>query len=100
MKKQKFITFILSLMVVLVLVACSAGTSPAPSSPASGSGTLDGKTLVETRCTACHGINRVQQKRKASDWPTIVDSMISRGANLNSDEKTAVINYLTTNFSN
>jgi hypothetical protein len=59
------------------------------------SGSFDGATLVQERCIKCHGIVRIQQAAKTRDeWQATVSRMIGRGANLSSDEKDAVINYL------
>lgn len=56
---------------------------------------LDGKTLLEDRCTECHGLSRTTSKSKTLDeWRTTVERMISNGANLNTDEQEVLINYL------
>jgi cytochrome c5 len=61
-------------------------------SPAAG---LDGAALVQERCTVCHSTERIQAATKTKDeWTSTVNRMIGKGANLNADEKTAVINYL------
>ena len=97
MKKQAILIILLSLAVVVVLAAC--GGTPASSSSTSGAA-LDGKALTETRCTSCHGLNRAEKVTKASNWPILVDNMVGRGAQLNGSEKTAVVQFLTSNFSN
>jgi hypothetical protein len=62
--------------------------------PAASSG-LEGSALVSERCTVCHSISRIQAATKTKDeWTATVNRMIGKGANLNADEKTAVINYL------
>ncbi len=56
---------------------------------------LDGAALVQERCTVCHSAERIQNAAKTSDeWEDTVKRMIGKGANLNSDEKDIVINYL------
>ena len=67
-----------------------------PTTDGSGSSSsLDGATLVQERCTRCHGISRIQAAAKTKDeWTATVNRMIGRGAKLNADEKIAVINYL------
>jgi len=94
----------------LVMLACSIGADTTPNtttaSNSSGSGSggsgsgLDGKSLVETRCIGCHPLSRAERRTRASNWPIIVNTMVGQGARLSNDEKTAVINYLTTNYSN
>jgi anionic cell wall polymer biosynthesis LytR-Cps2A-Psr (LCP) family protein len=72
--------------------------APAPLQDPAQSGSLDGKTLVTDRCTQCHGLSPVQRKHTAAEWQTILADMINRGAQLNTDEKTAVFNYLSSTY--
>jgi len=59
----------------------------------------DGKTLLETRCTACHTLARVVTvKASAAQWKQTVDMMIQRGAVLTPDEETVLVQYLADNF--
>ena len=73
-------------------------TPTSTTSPASST-FLDGATLVQERCTTCHGIDRIQSVTKTRDeWEKTVKRMISKGANLSSDEKDIVIEYLAETF--
>ena len=59
----------------------------------------DGKQLIETRCTACHDLERVATiKRNKRDWPGIVANMIGRGAVAGPDEVQIISSYLIANF--
>jgi hypothetical protein len=59
------------------------------------SATLDGDTLVSERCTVCHSRDRIDAKDEdEAGWTAIVDRMISYGAQLNAEERDAVIQYL------
>jgi mono/diheme cytochrome c family protein len=59
---------------------------------------LDGNALVDERCTVCHTRDRIDNKRAAgldqAQWGEIVDEMIGKGAQLNDEERAAVIEYL------
>jgi hypothetical protein len=56
---------------------------------------LDGQSLVQERCTKCHDLGRVTQANKTEEeWKSTVERMVSKGANLNSAEQEAVIQYL------
>jgi cytochrome c5 len=58
-----------------------------------------GKELVESRCTACHDLERVAvAKRQRGDWPALVANMVGRGAVASPDEAKAITSYLTANF--
>jgi len=57
--------------------------------------TLDGNALVNERCTVCHTRDRIDQADKDEEgWTATVDRMISYGAQLDSAEREAVIQYL------
>jgi cytochrome c5 len=58
-----------------------------------------GKELVETRCTACHDLERVAvAKRQRGDWAALVANMVGRGAVASPDEVTAITSYLMAHF--
>jgi len=58
-----------------------------------------GKELVETRCSACHDLERVAViKRPKRDWPGIVASMVTRGAVATPDESQVIAAYLVAHF--
>lgn len=57
--------------------------------------TLDGNALVDERCTVCHTRERIDAADKdEAGWTETVDRMISYGAELDSAERQAVIDYL------
>jgi hypothetical protein len=77
------------LVLVLVLAACAGEKQPVAED-------LDGKALVEERCTVCHDLQRVESASKSREgWQSNVERMIDTGAQLNDAEKDAVIEYLT-----
>ena len=83
---------VLLLVLGLVLAACGGAEEPASDA---GDETLDGKALVEERCTLCHGLETVTGAKKSPDgWASNVERMIGKGAKLNAAEKGAVIEYL------
>jgi cytochrome c5 len=58
--------------------------------------TLDGKSLVEERCTQCHDLGRVERAKKTEEeWKATVERMVGKGAQLNQAEQELVIKYLT-----
>lgn len=57
--------------------------------------TLDGRSLLEERCTRCHDLGRVERARKTEEeWKATVDRMMGKGAQLGQAEQTLVIQYL------
>jgi cytochrome c5 len=78
-----------------------SGTTPAPTPTAASASTgsaLDGAQLVSERCTVCHSIDRINNKIASgadrAAWEQTVDRMISHGAQLSTDERQAVLDYL------
>jgi cytochrome c-type biogenesis protein CcmH/NrfF len=95
--KNRWTTTLLALLIMLIFAtACASGTPT--TSPASTTA-LDGATLIQERCSVCHPVSRVEGSRHtAADWKLIVDTMISKGAQLTPEEETVVVNYLSTQF--
>lgn len=57
--------------------------------------TLDGQALVQERCVGCHDLGRVEQATKTKEeWRATVESMVSKGADLSSEEQERVIGHL------
>lgn len=86
---------------MLFSVACgtkksaATATAPAAAAPQNGASSLDGKQLLQERCSVCHTIDRVTSKKETSaGWTKTVDKMIAKGAQLNADERAALIDYL------
>jgi ribosomal protein L17 len=79
-------------LIILIVIAFTI-TQCAPSTSKSTS--LDGRSLVQDRCTACHSLDRIQNAHKSADeWKTTVERMMGKGAQLNLDEQQVVIDYL------
>ena len=61
--------------------------------------TLEGKSLVEERCTRCHDLGRVERAKKTEEeWKATVERMVGKGAQLNQAEQELVIKYLTETY--
>jgi cytochrome c-type biogenesis protein CcmH/NrfF len=98
--KKRALAVIPLLFVLLVLASACASTETiaATLSPITLKG-LDAVTLVEERCTVCHSLNRIQTARySAADWKTVVDTMITRGAQLSPEEESVVVDWLVANY--
>ena len=60
---------------------------------------LDGKSLLEERCTRCHDLGRVERARKTEEeWKATVERMVGKGARLGQAEQELVIQYLTETY--
>jgi virginiamycin B lyase len=59
----------------------------------------DGKQLVQTACTSCHGLDKFTATRlTADDWRETVDLMVRYGAHLDAEQVPVVAGYLARSF--
>jgi|SRR6185437_11737311 mono/diheme cytochrome c family protein len=57
----------------------------------------DGRDVVQSACTACHGIDVIVSQRHTPDeWRDVVSEMVGNGASLTDDQFAAVVKYLST----
>jgi hypothetical protein len=87
-----FCSLLLILFIGTFIVSCGTSTTTT-SSPS------DGQTLMQERCSVCHSTDRITSAHKtAAEWTTTVDLMVSKGAQLDSQEKQTLIDFLATNY--
>lgn len=85
-----FVLFIIILLVGLFASACGSSGNDV---------VLDGKSLLEDRCTECHTLSRVEKAAKTRDgWNTTISRMVSLGAELDSEEREILLDYLETTY--
>ncbi len=98
--KTRTTVFLLTILMLMFLVtACASSSSSTTVAPASN--TQDGAALVQERCTVCHTLSRAESQRLSStEWKSVVDMMIARGAKLTAAEETLVVDYLATKYGN
>lgn len=60
------------------------------------SGAADGQSLVESKCTRCHGLGRIENSPNVTqkEWAQTVAIMEAHGLQLTAEERTAIIGYL------
>ena len=59
----------------------------------------DGREILLTACTECHGLENVTADRKTrSGWRDVVEEMAGLGARVTDDDIKRVVDYLTRNF--
>ncbi|RJP84216.1 MAG: hypothetical protein C4518_20165 [Desulfobacteraceae bacterium] len=89
------------LVMIAVLVPCNSGSSQPTQVPESITTApaempaLDGATLLDTRCSACHSADKPKHEKETHEqWEKIVTRMIGKGAKLNDAEKKVLVDYL------
>lgn len=98
-KKWMLVLFCALILAAVVLLAgCKSSSTTAPADTAVAATAVpafDGAAMLEARCTGCHGLEKVTSLKKTqAGWNAIVSDMIGKGAKLNKDEKTALVEYL------
>jgi cytochrome c5 len=59
----------------------------------------EGRKIVETVCSTCHGLEIVTSKSYSRErWSKVVEEMIAQGAPLSKTETAKVVEYLSRNF--
>ena len=59
----------------------------------------EGKELVANICAGCHSLETLlTQRRNREDWNSTVADMISRGAQIFTDESATIVNYLAEHY--
>ena len=75
----------------MILAALLAPAQELPDGP--------GKTSLQKVCTKCHDLTGVVSKRRtAGDWGTILDKMITQGAEATDEQFGQILDYLIANF--
>lgn len=97
---------------LFTMTACSADEpvetaveSPATEPPADSSLTPeDAQIAMEESCSVCHDINRVYLQPDATDWPAVIDAMVTghgaylsmHGSEITDDQLDSIIDFLKT----
>jgi competence ComEA-like helix-hairpin-helix protein len=59
----------------------------------------DGQAMVQQKCASCHALKVITGKKASrQQWSTIVDQMITRGADVSDDDIDILLDYLAKNF--
>jgi glyoxylase-like metal-dependent hydrolase (beta-lactamase superfamily II) len=73
------------------IAAILAAATPAPVDP--------GRRALETACTVCHSLERIQTKNMPQDdWVRIIDDMKGKGAILQGNDEALLLEYLVKNY--
>jgi cytochrome c5 len=94
-----FTTMLLVVLVGSLLSGCGAAEEetavPTTEQEEAAPAAIEGKTLLQERCTKCHDLRRVERAEKSEEeWKATVERMVRKGAMLNQAERELVIGYL------
>jgi hypothetical protein len=100
-KKLISITILLGIA-IFISAACRlvTGAVPTVSTVTQAHGTaMDGKTLLEERCSVCHSLSYIYGSRGTPEqWKSVVSMMKANGAVLSSQEEQILDDYLAKNY--
>lgn len=96
MRKMQLVILISVIALGLFLAACSSTPAEPPTPAATPTPEVHpGEAIVANRCTVCHSLGVIENaKYDDSGWKTTVERMVSKGATLNAEQQTQVIDYL------
>jgi len=98
-----FLVILLGLVLLLLVAACGGGGEEPPAPPTvemtpgggEGPAEVGGDELLQSRCTVCHDLGRVQAASNTlEEWEHEVEHMRELGAQLTDAEAQVLVDYL------
>lgn len=95
MRVRPLVLIFLPVMLLASAIGCGKQEPPKPAAPAAvapAAPASDGKTLFDTKCGVCHGIDRAIVRTETKEkWASIVKDMQGKKADWISDAEAAKI---------
>ena len=99
MRVRSVLLIVVSVMVLAFAVGCAKQEPPAPAAPvaaAPAAPAADGKTLFDTKCGVCHGIDRATARKETKEkWASILKEMQGKKTDWISDaDASKIVDFL------
>jgi cytochrome c5 len=102
MRVRSVVLSVVSVMLIAFAIGCAKQEPPKPAAPAAPAAAApaapaaDGKTLFDTKCGVCHGLDRAAIRHETKEkWASIVKEMQGKKAGWISDaEASKIVDYL------
>ena len=101
MRVRSVVPCVVSAMFLAFAIGCAKQEPPKPAAPAAPAAApaapaADGKTLFETKCSVCHGIDRATSRTETKEkWASIIKDMQEKKADWISDaDAVKILDYL------
>jgi cytochrome c5 len=98
MRVRSVVLIVLSVALLAFAIGCAKQEPPKPEAPAATAAApaADGKTLFETKCSVCHGVDRATARTETKEkWASLVKEMQGKKADWISDADAAkIVDYL------
>jgi cytochrome c5 len=106
MRLRSVVLSVVSVMLLVFAIGCAKQEPPKPVMPTTPAAAppspplADGKTLFDTKCSVCHGLDRPTARKETKEkWASIVKEMQGKKADWITDAEAAkIIDYLATNY--
>ena len=87
LKRRNSVLMLFCVLLIFVIFVSACGSDSGDS--------LNGKSVLDERCVECHSLSRVKSAGMSRDeWSRTIDRMLSLGAELSSEERDILLDYL------
>ena len=99
MRVRSVVLSVVSVMLIAFAIGCAKQEPPQPAAPAAAAPAVpaaDGKSIFESKCGVCHGLDRAAIRHETKEkWVSIVKEMQGKKAGWISDaEASKIVDYL------
>jgi mono/diheme cytochrome c family protein len=98
MRVRSVVLIAVSVMLLAFAIGCAKQEPPKPAAPAVP--VADGKSIFQTKCSVCHGLDRPTARKETKEkWASIIKEMQGKKADWISDsDASKIVDYLAAEY--